>query len=192
MAKQRLQDRPRYASGRAKPQSKAAAEAERMATVLKQRQEHFMRYLAAPGEPATDARYGSVIGKLSLQNIISLTQYDAALAYERLRRDYLGLATEAKPTAPSVLASMVFGGGRSCAPDIDEDLAKDKKREHADMIREVEELERFEGANGRHFGLVDLLDRVTVYDLEMALTPANVASLRSSLNVLAKFFKLTR
>ena len=188
MAKQRLQDRPRYPNGRAKPQPKKEAEAERMATVLKYRQ----RYLAAPGEPATDARFGSVIGKLSLQNIISLTQYDAAMEYERVRRGYLGMKIEGRPTAACQLAAMVFGSGKSCAPEIDEDVANRKARSHSDMMRELEELERFEGATGKHFRLADLLDRVTVYDLEIALTPANVASLRSSLNVLAKFFKLVR
>jgi hypothetical protein len=188
MAKKRLNDRPRYTSGRAKPLPKASAEAERMATVLRYRQ----RYLAAPGEAATDRRYGSVIGKLSLQGTISLTQLDAAERYEEIRRDFLGIKTEQKPTASCQLAAMVFGTGRSTAPEMSKETANAKTDYHNGMIGKLKELERLEGETARHFALIDLLDRVTVYDLEMAQTPANVAGLRTALNVLARYFQFVR
>lgn len=188
MAKQRLQDRPRYASGRAKPKNKRDAEAERMQTVLKQR----MRYLAAPGEPATDRRYGSFLGKLCLQGILSLTQWDAAERYEEVRLDFLGLKTEQKPTASCQLAAMVFGSGLSTAPELPDHIAISKDEYHQGMMEKLKDMEKAEGPTTRHFKLIDFLDRVTVYDLEVALTPDNVACLRSSFNVLAKYFQFVR
>jgi hypothetical protein len=185
MAKQRAQGRERYPNGRIKPKSRKQVRADRTDTVLKYRQ----RYLAAPGEDATDPRFGSVVGKLSLQKIISLTQYDAALEYERIRREYLGLKIEGRPTSACQLAAMVFGTGRSTGPEISDKAALSKTDYHNNMMDRLKDVERVEG---QHFALIDLLDRVTVYDLEMALTPANVASLRSALNVLAKYFQYVR
>lgn len=189
MAKKRIQDRPRYASGRAKPLPKAVAEAQRMATVLQHRQKHFMRYLAAPGEAATDRRYGSVIGKLSLQNIISLTQYDTALEYERVRREFLNIKVEQRPTSPCQLAAMVFGTGRSTSPGMSTRIAVSKSEYHEGMM---ERLKEFETIPARYDALINLLDHVTVYDDEMEMNAPNVTNLRSALNVLAKYFQYVR
>jgi hypothetical protein len=192
MAKKRLKDRPRYASGRAKPLSKAAAEAVRMQTVLKHRQQHFMRYLAAPGEPATDRRYGSIIGRLSLQGVISLTQFDAAERYGEIRSEHLQIKTEQKPTESCQLAAMVFGTGRSTAPEMSTRTAEAKTDYHDGMMTKLKDIDAIGDLNAKHFKIEELLDRVTVYDREIALTPANVAALRTALNILARYFQFVR
>lgn len=198
MGRPRKQDRDRYESGRLKAVPKAVQEARAMNCVVMQRVRH---HGAADIAFVTDGRkvrigrddplWGSVLGRLYAQQMISYDQHEALLEYGRRRSDWLRLKVDQRPNAKS----LDFGGtarGLSCVAEPDEEVTLRKLRAHGDMMRELDELERVEAPGHprtRILSLTELLDRIMILDQEIALSPTNLGAVRSAANALVRHLK---
>jgi hypothetical protein len=191
MAKARVQNRDRYPNGRVKAPSQKELEAANQNVVILQR----IRHHGAPdSDAAKDDRYGTVLGRLWLQQAITGPQHEALLEYGRRRDDWLRLKVDQNPNPASPGFAMV-SRGLSCAAEPDEEITLRKIRKHADMMRELQDLDRIdrlEGIQTRILDLTEILDRITVYDRDIAHTPANLGVVRMAANLLARLFKVER
>lgn len=190
----------RYADGDRTKAPKAETEKAIRMTVITQR----VKFFGAPNaDAANDDRYGYPLGRLWLQKIISQEQHEAGKEFDRrVRRADRTIPERPSPTCQNI------GWGRlvanpllpdDCAhladkvdhgPPEDEEKRQTRARErYRDMRREIEELERTEGAPFHYLGVWELLERTCVLDLEIAQSVHNIGRLRAGLNVLARLFQ---
>ena len=161
-------------------------EREVMQTALEARQRHY----GIGASRARDERFGTSLGRLSFQELISAQQYDAGLRFAELyqrHRVILGLPNPHPRSPAAVMADAGIFGGSLGEPDADV-VVRVRKRFDAAMRALDECDDEHARARGRKPSL--LLYRVVCVDEDTTVWPTcDIGNLRASLNALARAFR---
>ena len=174
----------RYPCGRLKKQE---TERDAMATALAARQRHY----GVTAAQARDARFGSSLGRLNMQELISDQQYDAGVRFARLYYAHHVLSGLPTPTPQSVSGLMIYVGLLEGYGTIetDDDYVRKLRRQFDAATDALDQCDRdHRMCAGRKPSL--LLYRVVCTDEDTTLWPeSDLGNLRIALNHLARVFR---
>lgn len=177
----------RYPCGRLKRQE---TERDAMATALAARQRRY----GVTAAQARDARFGSSLGRLNIQELISDQQYDAGVAFGQLYQAHHAITGLPTPTPRSVTAIMIAVGLVEGFATIDApEETIEKLRGRFDAATDA--LDQCDRDNRRSMGRKPslLLYRVVCADEDTTLWPeSDIGNLRLALNALARNFAIDR
>lgn len=163
----------------------AETEREIMQTAIDARQRHY----GVTARQARDARFGTSLGRLAYQELISSVQYDAGRRFAELYQRHhvtLGMPVPHPRSLAGLMITAGIGGGSPAEPDHDL-VAKLRDRFNAatDALDDCDRAARME--RGRKPSL--LLYRVVCVDEDTTLWPAcDLGNLRVALNTLVRAF----
>lgn len=181
---------PREVNGRYQRDAKPETDAEIVRSVVLFRRKHHgakaFTYIDDNNQrksvDETDARWGHNLGKLLLSRLadpafegITQRQYDAGVLWAETRCRWLrqeGFGTG------NLKSTLIIGntGGKSTAPEPDDETAAKVRRQNADMDRAVRDYTKAQG--------IELLKRVILNDLPLN-GPYELGTLRMALNAVA-------
>lgn len=177
----------RYPCGRLKRQE---TERDAMATALAARQRHY----GVTAAQARDARFGSSLGRLNIQELITNEQYDAGVVFGQLYQAHHAIMGLPTPSPRSVTAIMIAAGL------VEGYVTTDAPEETIEKLRErfggaTDALDKCDRENRQNTGRKPslLLYRVICADEDTTLWCANdIGNLRLALNYLARAFRIDR
>jgi hypothetical protein len=143
---------------------------------------------------ARDARFGSSLGRLNIQELISDQQYDAGVTFAQLYQAHHAIIGLPTPTPRSVTAIMIAAGLLEGFATIDApERTIEKLRERFDAATDA--VDQCDRDNRRSMGRKPslLLYRVVCADEDTTLWPAcDIGNLRLALTALARVFAIDR